>query len=152
VRAGDGTVGWPTVSCSQPETPRLLTSCLPPLPPAPCHYTSDAGFSGVEFAGYANDQTNLADSRTDQSAQAIAYPYNILSPVNPLTCTQVCSGCAVCVAARLSGHGMQPSAVALGRSYRPEGLRSLASTLATTTHLHAPAQLAQLTRRPCWAH
>uniref|UniRef100_A0A383VL49 Uncharacterized protein n=1 Tax=Tetradesmus obliquus TaxID=3088 RepID=A0A383VL49_TETOB len=47
-----------------------------------------AGLSQVEFAGYSNDLTNLADSRTDQSGQAIAQPYNIFSPVNPLTCTQ----------------------------------------------------------------
>jgi tRNA(Leu) C34 or U34 (ribose-2'-O)-methylase TrmL len=48
-----------------------------------------AGNSGVEFAGYSNDLTTLADARTDQSAQATAFPYNILQPVGTLTCTQV---------------------------------------------------------------
>jgi hypothetical protein len=54
-----------------------------PSPPA------ERGASGVEFAGYSNDLTTLADARTDQSAQAIAYPYNIIRPQNTLTCTQV---------------------------------------------------------------
>lgn len=51
--------------------------------------SADRGASGVEFAGYSNDLTNLADARTDQSAQAIAYPFNGLAPANTLTCTQV---------------------------------------------------------------
>lgn len=54
-----------------------------------CFFFADRGASGVEFAGYSNDLTNLADARTDQSAQAIAYPYSILRPANTLTCTQV---------------------------------------------------------------
>lgn len=51
---------------------------------------AEDGVSGVEFAGYSNDLTNLADARTDQSGQAIAFPNNLVSPLNPLTCTQVC--------------------------------------------------------------
>lgn len=50
---------------------------------------ADRGGSGVEFAGFSNDLTNAADARTDQSAQAIAYPHSIITPQNTLTCTQV---------------------------------------------------------------
>jgi hypothetical protein len=65
----------------------------------------------VEFAGFSNDLTNLADSRTDQSGQAIAQPYNIFSPVNPLTCTQVRTHCTlhdvlcICVPYDVKGKG-----------------------------------------------
>ncbi|KAF6254996.1 hypothetical protein COO60DRAFT_263259 [Scenedesmus sp. NREL 46B-D3] len=52
-----------------------------------------SGSSIVEFAGFSNDLTNLADSRTDQSGQAVAQPYNVFNPLNPLTCTQVRTGC-----------------------------------------------------------
>lgn len=51
--------------------------------------TTGSGESDIAFAGYSNDLTNLADARTDQSAQATAAPANVANPVNPLTCTQV---------------------------------------------------------------
>jgi hypothetical protein len=51
--------------------------------------TDTTGFSGVEFLGTADSQTRLADSRVAQISQALAYPNNVLNPVNPLTCAQV---------------------------------------------------------------
>lgn len=66
-----------------------LTLCRTASAPDVLPYcTAAAGKSGIEFAGWSNDQTNLADSRAAQSAQAIAYPSNVGNPVNPLTCTQ----------------------------------------------------------------
>lgn len=50
---------------------------------------NSAGLSGVEFIGTADDQTRLGKARTAQMGQAIAYPFNVLNPVNPLTCAQV---------------------------------------------------------------
>lgn len=67
----------------------VLVSLLLPL-----QSTAD-GVSGVEFAGYSNDQTDLADARSDQSGQAIAFPNNLVSPLDPLTCTQVSYWCLV---------------------------------------------------------
>lgn len=58
------------------------------LPPSPKPQT-DRGASGIEYAGYSNQIATLADARTDQSAQAIAYPSNVLNPASTLTCTQV---------------------------------------------------------------
>ncbi|KIZ00686.1 hypothetical protein MNEG_7274 [Monoraphidium neglectum] len=48
-----------------------------------------AGFSGAEIIGTADDQTRLGDARTAQLGQALAYPFNVLNPINPLTCAQV---------------------------------------------------------------
>jgi hypothetical protein len=87
--------------------PVLLEPC-----PVPCH--SDSGFSGVEFAGFSNDLTNLADSRSDQSGQAISYPYNIGSPFNPLTCTQ-----ALLYAVTLTGYDLGTPVVPLPREPPP---------------------------------
>jgi hypothetical protein len=39
--------------------------------------------------GTADDQTRLADARTSQLSQALAYPTNLFNILNPLTCAQV---------------------------------------------------------------
>lgn len=49
----------------------------------------DFGLSGVEFAGTADDQTRFATPRAAQLGQAIAYPWNVANPFNPLQCAQV---------------------------------------------------------------
>lgn len=54
-------------------------------------HSAGAGASGVEFSGWVNDLTTQADARTNQQAQARAFPFNGLSPLSTLTCTQV--GC-----------------------------------------------------------
>eukprot|EP00879_Flechtneria_rotunda_P012936 GHRR01013509.1.p1 GENE.GHRR01013509.1~~GHRR01013509.1.p1 ORF type:complete len:430 (+),score=118.95 GHRR01013509.1:611-1900(+) len=73
-----------------------------------------AGFSGMEYAGWANDLTNLADARTDQSGQAIAYPYNLANPLNPLTCTQ-----ALLYAVTLANYDLGAPAAPLPREDPP---------------------------------
>ncbi|KAG2428860.1 hypothetical protein HYH02_014271 [Chlamydomonas schloesseri] len=47
------------------------------------------GFAGVEAIGQTNAVVNFADPRVEQYGQVLAYPFNLLSPWDPLTCTQV---------------------------------------------------------------
>ncbi|GLI60719.1 hypothetical protein VaNZ11_002819, partial [Volvox africanus] len=47
------------------------------------------GFAGVEALGQTNALVNFADPRVEQYGQAIAYPFNIFTPWDPVTCTQV---------------------------------------------------------------
>ncbi|EFJ45075.1 hypothetical protein VOLCADRAFT_106103 [Volvox carteri f. nagariensis] len=47
------------------------------------------GFAGVEALGQTNALVNFADPRVEQYGQVIAYPYNIFTPWDPVTCTQV---------------------------------------------------------------
>jgi hypothetical protein len=47
-----------------------------------------AGLSGAEALGWVDAQTTAGGGRSAQESQAIAYPTNALSPLNPATCTQ----------------------------------------------------------------
>lgn len=47
------------------------------------------GFAGTEMIGGTNSLTNVADARTEQFSQVIAYPFNVYGIYNPNTCTQV---------------------------------------------------------------
>lgn len=47
------------------------------------------GFSGTEMIGGANALVDVADSRTEQFGQSIAYPYNVYKIYNPNSCTEV---------------------------------------------------------------
>jgi hypothetical protein len=58
-------------------------------------FVGEQGFNGVEQIGGANSLTLFTDPRTLQFAQSVAYPYSLLTPGNPITCTQTMISTAV---------------------------------------------------------
>jgi hypothetical protein len=73
-----------------------------------------AGLSGAESLGWADAQTTAGGGRGGQESQAIAYPTNLFSPLNPATCTQ-----ALAYGAARSNYGGDGSALPLIRGNEP---------------------------------
>jgi hypothetical protein len=80
-----------------------------------------AGLSGAESLGWADAQTTAGGGRGAQESQAIAYPTNLASPLNPATCTQ-----ALTYGAARSNYGPDGSALPLVRGNEPSAAAAAA--------------------------
>lgn len=98
------------------------------------------GFSGVEMTGTTNAAVDVADPRVEQTGQAIAYPFNILSPWDPATCSQVLASGAVFAGVDFGGPAL-PLPGAPGLGIVPFCAEFFNTRYGTTTHASLPQPL-----------